>query len=72
MPRLGLCETWTVDRHPLASVGTLVLGLRCSWCPAHGADPEAARPVRSAASQSPARRSTKTFSRLKSTHSDRP
>jgi hypothetical protein len=22
-----------VDRHPLASVGTLVLGLRCSWCP---------------------------------------
>jgi hypothetical protein len=23
----------TVDRHPLASVGTLALGLRCSWCP---------------------------------------
>jgi hypothetical protein len=23
----------TVDRHPMASVGTLVLGLRCSWCP---------------------------------------
>jgi hypothetical protein len=23
----------TVDRHPLASVGGLVLGLRCSWCP---------------------------------------
>jgi hypothetical protein len=23
----------TLDRHPLASVGTLVLGLRCSWCP---------------------------------------
>jgi hypothetical protein len=23
----------TVDRHPLASVGTLVLGLRCSRCP---------------------------------------
>jgi hypothetical protein len=22
-----------VDRHPLASVGTLVLGLRGSWCP---------------------------------------
>jgi hypothetical protein len=22
-----------VDRHPLASVTTLVLGLRCSWCP---------------------------------------
>jgi hypothetical protein len=23
----------TVDRHPLASVAILVLGLRCSWCP---------------------------------------
>jgi hypothetical protein len=23
----------TIDRHPLASVGTLVLGLQCSWCP---------------------------------------
>jgi hypothetical protein len=23
----------TVDRHPLASVGALMLGLRCSWCP---------------------------------------
>jgi len=22
-----------IDRHPLASVGTLVLGPRCSWCP---------------------------------------
>ena len=22
-----------VDRHPLASVGALELGLRCSWCP---------------------------------------
>jgi hypothetical protein len=22
-----------LDRHPLASAGTLVLGLRCSWCP---------------------------------------
>jgi hypothetical protein len=22
----------TIDRHQLASVGTLVLGLRCSWC----------------------------------------
>jgi hypothetical protein len=22
-----------LDRHPLASVGTLLLGLRCSWCP---------------------------------------
>jgi len=26
-------DLWTLDRHPLASVGTLVLGLRCSWCP---------------------------------------
>jgi hypothetical protein len=23
----------TIDRHLLASVGSLVLGLRCSWCP---------------------------------------
>jgi hypothetical protein len=23
----------TIDRHPLASVGLLVLALRCSWCP---------------------------------------
>jgi hypothetical protein len=23
----------TLDRHPLASIGSLVLGLRCSWCP---------------------------------------
>jgi hypothetical protein len=22
----------TLDRHPLASVGSLVLGLRCGWC----------------------------------------
>jgi hypothetical protein len=22
----------TIDRHPLASVGSLVLGLPCSWC----------------------------------------
>jgi hypothetical protein len=22
----------TIDRHPLASAGSLVLGLRCSWC----------------------------------------
>jgi hypothetical protein len=28
-----------VDRHPLASVATLVLGLRCSW-PGIGADAE--------------------------------
>jgi hypothetical protein len=23
----------TLDRHPLASVGTLLLGVWCSWCP---------------------------------------
>jgi hypothetical protein len=22
----------TIDRHPLASVGALVIGLRCTWC----------------------------------------
>jgi hypothetical protein len=22
----------TIDRHPLASIGSLVLGLRCTWC----------------------------------------
>jgi hypothetical protein len=22
-----------IDRHPFASVGSLVLGLRCAWCP---------------------------------------
>jgi len=22
----------TIDRHPLASIGSLVVGLRCSWC----------------------------------------
>jgi hypothetical protein len=22
----------TIDRHPLASVGRLVLGVRCTWC----------------------------------------
>jgi hypothetical protein len=29
-----------VDRHPLASVGTLVLGLRCSWCPGMAPTPK--------------------------------
>jgi hypothetical protein len=29
----------TIDRHPLASVGSLVLGLRCSWCPASAPTP---------------------------------
>lgn len=28
------------DRHPLASVGTLVLGLRCSWCPGRAPMPK--------------------------------
>ena len=31
--RVGAIDLRTIDRHPLASVGTLVLGLRCSWCP---------------------------------------
>jgi hypothetical protein len=22
-----------IDRHPLASIGSMVIGLRCSWCP---------------------------------------
>ena len=30
----------TVDRHLLASVGTLVLGLRCSWCPGSAPTPK--------------------------------
>ena len=30
----------TVDRHPLASVDTLVLGLRCSWCPGSASMPK--------------------------------
>src|SRR5258708_14030415 len=29
----------TLDRHPLASVGSLVLGLRCSWCGGDGPMP---------------------------------
>jgi hypothetical protein len=32
--RLSRAIDLRTDRHPLASVGTLVLGLRCSWCPA--------------------------------------
>ncbi len=32
----------TVVRHPLASVGTLVLGLRCSWCPGSAPTPKLA------------------------------
>jgi hypothetical protein len=30
----------TLDRHPLASWGTLVLGLRCSWCPGSAPMPQ--------------------------------
>jgi hypothetical protein len=30
----------TIDRHPLASVGSLVLGLRCSWCSGLAAMPK--------------------------------
>ena len=33
----GAIDIRTIDRHPLASVGSLVLGLRCSMCP--GATP---------------------------------
>jgi hypothetical protein len=29
----GQFDLRKVDRHPLASVATPVLGLRCSWCP---------------------------------------
>jgi hypothetical protein len=29
----------TLDRHPLASVGSLVIGLRCSWCPSNAPMP---------------------------------
>jgi hypothetical protein len=39
----------TVDRHPLASVGTLVLGLRCFLVSGLGADAEAAWAVHAAA-----------------------
>jgi hypothetical protein len=31
-----------LDRHPLASVGSLVLGLRCSWCPGSAPMPKIA------------------------------
>jgi hypothetical protein len=41
----------TVDRHPLAWVGTLVLGLRCSWCPGSAPMPKTAPAVRPTASQ---------------------
>lgn len=29
----------TLDRHPLASIGSLVLGLQCSWCPGNAPMP---------------------------------
>jgi hypothetical protein len=29
----GVVDLRKIDRHRLASVATLVLGLRCSWCP---------------------------------------
>jgi hypothetical protein len=34
-----------VDRDPPASVGTLMLGMRCSWCPDSAPDAEAAWPI---------------------------
>jgi hypothetical protein len=30
---IRMLDIRTIDRHPLASVGSLVLALRCSWCP---------------------------------------
>jgi hypothetical protein len=42
----------TVDRHPLASVGTLVFGLRCSWRPGSAPMPKLLGFVRSAACRS--------------------
>jgi hypothetical protein len=38
--RLLPLDLRTLDRHPLASVGTLVLGLRCSWCPGSASMPK--------------------------------
>jgi hypothetical protein len=38
-----------VDRHPLASVATLVLGLRCSWCPESAPMPKDPRIARAPA-----------------------
>jgi hypothetical protein len=35
-----MIDVRTVDRHPLASVGSLVLGLRCSWCQGAGPMPK--------------------------------
>jgi hypothetical protein len=35
----------TIDRHPLASVGSLVLGLRCKWCQGAGPMPMVLRLV---------------------------
>src|ERR1700693_2359942 len=32
-----------IDRHPLASVSSLVLGLRCSWCRGAGPMPQITR-----------------------------
>src|SRR6266853_3822640 len=29
----------TLDRHPLASVGSLLIGFRCSWCPGSAPTP---------------------------------
>jgi hypothetical protein len=35
-----MIDVRTIDRHPLASVGSLVLGLRCSWCQGAGPMPK--------------------------------
>jgi hypothetical protein len=35
-----MIDVRAIDRHPLASVGSLVLGLRCSWCQGAGPMPK--------------------------------
>jgi hypothetical protein len=47
----------TIDRHPLASVGSLLLGLRCSWCGAFPANHRVACVAAGSAAANPARRS---------------
>jgi hypothetical protein len=34
-----MVDVRTIDRHPLASICSLVLGLRCSWCQGAGPMP---------------------------------
>jgi hypothetical protein len=39
LPDKRAIDIRTLDRHPLASVGSLVIGLRCSWCPGNAPMP---------------------------------